>query len=933
MNGLRKRLVSALLAISMLGQAYAAYASGEMGAQEVKALSSVGDTVYSHNQFNDVSRQVYQTAGEKERKLLEEDPEIIGEAMDRRTPNSKHYLRKDGSYRAVITMQDQHYEAEDDKLYDIDTTLYKDSVLDMVYLPLSKAGAKAIKELSALNKSSRLAGKALQEESFKAPQVPFDATLPVRFGKGYSINKNNDSLTFVPVGGSNVAGVVYGKSGLLYPNAWNQTDVTLQVLESGIKETILLKDASAPHRFSFQVTGPLSESLRSNEFTLQPAWLVDADGTYRDVAQTLRVEKNKTYLDLTADVQGLIFPIVIDPTVILTSAIKAGCTDGYNNRFVNSTYFSYYNINGCNLDYGATAIYKYDLSSISTNYTTFQAALKTKLFLPEDYDDEGVYHDYSIDITSARVTADWNPQNGALAPSYSVYPTNEVPPIRQNYVYGKGFYSFDLDVSRAVQDSVTSGVNHGFIVRGQLVYGKYGGDGSYIAIGPHASLEVVYKSPPSTPVIVSPIAAEVVNTLYNIVWQPAYDLDTPQWNLRYQVQMSVNGGAWFDLVALTNPGATSYAYNFSGASSTTSNKVRIRTYNGSLYGNWAESGTFTVLGNRPPNAPANPVPGNPASASPVLIAGTTPTVQWTFSDPDPGNVQSAYQIVVYNSSGNPIHDTGWVGSGGSSYTVPAGVLSRGNFYFWRVKTWDNYGLESPLSESRYMLPNSLPSLSITSYNDNQTLYTNVLNFTWNYNDPNGQAQSAYQVVGTRDNWASWAYNSGEINGPASNHVTAPLALGTWSFAIRLKDDMEWGDWAYRSNISIPNLDAGPPTIPEHFRVIGKTSSSFTLAWTASTDDIGVSEYLIYNGATLIGTSPSTTFTASGLSQGLHAFTVKAKDVVGNESSPSRTVKAAIGAQGYYYDASGKLDYIILPNGQTLDYHYDANGNQTGVALN
>ena len=47
-------------------------------------------------------------------------------------------------------------------------------------------------------------------------------------------------------------------------------------------------------------------------------------------------------------------------------------------------------------------------------------------------------------------------------------------------------------------------------------------------------------------------------------------------------------------------------------------------------------------------------------------------------------------------------------------------------------------------------------------------------------------------------------------------------------------------------------DTSPPTTPTGLRVSGTTSSSVSLAWTASTDDVGVADYRVYEGSTVVG---------------------------------------------------------------------------------
>ncbi|GAA3409003.1 hypothetical protein GCM10020370_47240 [Paenibacillus hodogayensis] len=906
---------------------------------ETSAQPSVNRAVYGAEQRIGVTEQVYRAVdGEQRKKWDKLDPNIDGELVAKRTPVSKHFLMKDGTYKAVISMIDQHYEAEDGNLYDIDTAIYEESVLASVYVPLSKANARSVRSIMSQNQAKRMAGQPLFESEFKALQVPFDTTLPKRFSSGYSISKNEETLAFKPVGASNVTGMVYGKSGLLYSNAWNSTDAILQVVDNGIKETIVLKNQDAPHKFSFEVGGPLGDSLRTREFAVQPAWLVDADGKYRDVAQSLRTEKNNLYLDIEADVSGLKFPVVIDPTVILSPPMKDGCIS-YNlangSFYISNDQYTYYYTNSCSINGGA--LYKFDLSSISSNYGWLQAVFKTDIYLGADFntsDDES--YGYSVSLQAGKALQDWNEPSSSNdksnpVPGIQWYSNNDIPYVNRSAQASS--QPLVWDVSKAIKDIKDSGVDYGFAVR-EIWHDYNYSPTMQIYMGYYAQLHVNYTARPSRPALVTPNGGETLNSLYTISWVPAVDEDTPQWNLQYQIQISSNGGPWMDLVPLTAPGTTSYLYNFSGATATTTSFMRIRAFDGVYFGDWNVSdGPFTILANRAPNAPSNLTPGTPWLSAPARIPGVTPALQWIFSDPDPGDSQSAFQVVVYHSSNVAVHDSGWVYSGTNVYAVPPNVMERGHVYYWLVRTKDSFGLESPFSEARYMQTNLLPSLYLTSYTDNQTLYNNVMTFTWAYNDPDGQTQSAFQVVGTRDNWASWSYNSGEIQASSSSYVTAPLALGNWSFAIRVKDEMEWSDWAYRSNISIPNLDAGPPTVPANVWITGRTGSSVTLAWSPSTDDIGVSGYEIYNGSSLIGTSASTAYTATGLSQGaLYSFTVKARDVAGNVSAPSRPLQVGFGSQGSYYDMAGKLDYIILPNGQTLDYQYDANGNLIGTAI-
>ena len=85
-------------------------------------------------------------------------------------------------------------------------------------------------------------------------------------------------------------------------------------------------------------------------------------------------------------------------------------------------------------------------------------------------------------------------------------------------------------------------------------------------------------------------------------------------------------------------------------------------------------------------------------------------------------------------------------------------------------------------------------------------------------------------------------------------------------------------------------DTEAPTTPTNLTVTGSTSSSISLSWTASTDNIIVAAYDIYVDGTLKTSSTSNSATVTGLNPSTtYTFYIKAKDAAGNTSSQSNTV--------------------------------------------
>lgn len=99
-------------------------------------------------------------------------------------------------------------------------------------------------------------------------------------------------------------------------------------------------------------------------------------------------------------------------------------------------------------------------------------------------------------------------------------------------------------------------------------------------------------------------------------------------------------------------------------------------------------------------------------------------------------------------------------------------------------------------------------------------------------------------------------------------------------------------------------DTTAPSAPANLTASGTTSSSTNLSWTASTDNVAVTGYDVYRGATLLATVGTTSYTATGLTASTaYSFSVRARDAAGNVSATSNTVSVTTLAAGITYCAS------------------------------
>ncbi|MBH5316948.1 fibronectin type III domain-containing protein [Paenibacillus sp. GSMTC-2017] len=101
--------------------------------------------------------------------------------------------------------------------------------------------------------------------------------------------------------------------------------------------------------------------------------------------------------------------------------------------------------------------------------------------------------------------------------------------------------------------------------------------------------------------------------------------------------------------------------------------------------------------------------------------------------------------------------------------------------------------------------------------------------------------------------------------------------------------------AYLNQLNTGGGDVIAPTIPGSLQVVSVIDRSVNLSWIPSTDNRGVTGYIISYGTMTTSVNGATTnATISGLNPGTtYTFTVKARDAAGNQSAASNAVTATI----------------------------------------
>ncbi|MNN08645.1 hypothetical protein D3C81_1215060 [compost metagenome] len=171
--------------------------------------------------------------------------------------------------------------------------------------------------------------------------MPFGAEIPTDISLGYSIAKNNEKITIIPLGAKPSVGVLVGENKVRYKNLWKDTDLELIITSSGIKEDIIINSKNAPKEFKFKIIKS-NENIDSISFI--PSYLIDNHKTFRDV----KTSEKEGVFTVSYDNTGLSYPLILDPTTTVIpsyafyvdsrypttmyafpSAMKVGLVQGY----------------------------------------------------------------------------------------------------------------------------------------------------------------------------------------------------------------------------------------------------------------------------------------------------------------------------------------------------------------------------------------------------------------------------------------------------------------------------------------------------------------------------------------------------------------------------------------------------------------------------
>jgi hypothetical protein len=128
----------------------------------------------------------------------------------------------------------------------------------------------------------------------------------IRTGK-YKSEWQGQYIESTPIGVNEKFNVEITEYEIKYIGLWDSTDVVVRTVPNGLKETIVLKDKSAPVTFEWSIKSNVTDVER----IIKPPTAYDAVG--KIVPVDGRYINGRYYIDI--DCTSVVYPIIIDPTV------------------------------------------------------------------------------------------------------------------------------------------------------------------------------------------------------------------------------------------------------------------------------------------------------------------------------------------------------------------------------------------------------------------------------------------------------------------------------------------------------------------------------------------------------------------------------------------------------------------------------------------
>ncbi len=262
------------------------------------------------------------------------------------------------------------------------------------------------------------------------------------------------------------------------------------------------------------------------------------------------------------------------------------------------------------------------------------------------------------------------------------------------------------------------------------------------------------------------------------------------------------------------------------------------------------------------------------------LAASTPYSFYVKAKDEAGNISTASNTVNITTNSNTVTYCTTQGNNSSyewiasvaigSYTNSSGAANYTDF------TSENISLEAGSSVSVSLTP----GFSGSTYNEYWKIWID------------------YNSDGDFDDSGELAFDAGSMSKStvSGNMSISSSASGSTRMRVSMKyngaqtacESFSYGEVEdYTVTFEAAVVDTEAPTIPNALASSNITTTGATISWNASSDNVGVTEYAIYQNGSFVGNTSSINYSFTGLNASTqYYYSVRAKDAAGNVSDAS-----------------------------------------------
>lgn len=276
-------------------------------------------------------------------------------------------------------------------------------------------------------------------------------------------------------------------------------------------------------------------------------------------------------------------------------------------------------------------------------------------------------------------------------------------------------------------------------------------------------------------------------------------INNPPYRTKLQFQVATDSGFSTNLRTITEPDSDLIsAYNTLTSTTVKSDEaisslnqlftanwfLRVRALDETGFaGPWSSSISFTV--SHPPVG-ANLFP----TGNRVFVYGAgAVTFTWDFTDPAPGDYQTAYQVIISDAaSGAILVDTGKVSSANKTTSPLIPVASKDLQLQWTLQLWDSDNAPGPLSTPQLFTVTDSPIPVIVTPSAGQVLTAANPTISWTTGIATTKVQTQYRVYVSSGGLI--IYDSGLVNSSNTSHQIPTGYLsnnGAYTVSVYVKD--------------------------------------------------------------------------------------------------------------------------------------------------